>query len=512
MFSYEERKKAVELYIKYGKNASAVINELGYPNRHSLVQWYKVYLKTGQIPKSARKRHPRYTEEQKIQAVNFYLEHGKSIAYTKKILGYPSVHLLSDWISELRPEEKKIYTPRSNIAVEISSEEKMQAVIELSTRKNMPAEKIAEKYDVDRATLYFWKNKMNSGKELKLPEKCNTENFEKDNEQLKAENERLKKENFQLQLMNEILTEAAKVLKKDQGISLESLTNREKMLVIDTLRNRYQLKILLKILSMAKSSYCYQESIKGYDKYSNERKEITDIFNKNSSKYGSRRVYLEYCKKGKTLSERVIRRIMHEEKLHVINIKMRKYSSYKGEVTTAVPNLVKRNFHADKPNKLWLTDITEFHLPAGKVYLSPLIDCYDGWIVKWTIGLSPSSDLTNTMLKEAISTLKPDEKPIVHNDRGFHYRTPSWIKIMEDAKLTRSMSKKGCSPDNSACEAFFGRLKNEFFYGRDWKDVSLDDFMSRLDEYIQWYNNERIKLQFKESIREHRIREGLLAA
>jgi len=512
MFSYEERKKAVDLYIKYGKKAMPVIRELGYPNRHSLVQWYKDFVRNGKIVIPILAGRQKYTEAQKIEAVNFYLEHGKNIKYTRQVLGYPGTHLLSSWISELCPEEKRIYTPRSNKVIDISNEEKIKAVIELTTRENTSAGKISEKYNANRATLYSWKNKLSTGKELKLPDKCNTGNLEEDNAQLKAENERLKRENFQLQLMNDILTEAAKVLKKDQGISLETLTNREKVLVIDTLRTKYQLKVLLLAMNMAKSSYCYQESVKDYDKYSEERKKIVEIFKNNKSKYGSRRLHIEYCKNGDVLSERVIRRLMHEENLHVISVKMKKYNSYKGEISPAVPNLVKRNFHAEKPNKLWLTDITEFHIPAGKVYLSPIIDCYDGWIVKWKIGLSPNTKLTNSMLEEAIKCLCKGESPVCHSDRGFHYRTPSWIKIIKDAGLTRSMSKKGCSPDNSACEAFFGRLKNEFFYGRDWRNITCDDFMKQLDEYITWYNEERIKLQFKGSIKQHRIKMGIIAA
>ena len=89
--------------------------------------------------------------------------------------------------------------------------------------------------------------------------------------------------------------------------------------------------------------------------------------------------------------------------------------------------------------------------------------------VSWTIGTSPNAELTNTMLRKAIATLSPDEKPIIHSDRGCHYRWPEWIKIMDDAGLTRSMSKKGCSPDNAACEGVFGKLKNERFYNTDWQ-------------------------------------------
>ena len=98
------------------------------------------------------------------------------------------------------------------------------------------------------------------------------------------------------------------------------------------------------------------------------------------------------------------------------------------------------------------------------------------------------------MLDNAIGTLKESEHPIIHSDRGAHYRWPGWIERMENAGLTRSMSKKGCSPDNSACEGFFGRLKNEMFYGQSWKDVSIEEFITILDEYIHWYSEKRIKL------------------
>ena len=90
--------------------------------------------------------------------------------------------------------------------------------------------------------------------------------------------------------------------------------------------------------------------------------------------------------------------------------------------------------------------------------------------------------------------IDPSEHPRVHSDRGCHYRWPEWINLMDTAGLTRSMSKKGCSPDNSACEGFFGRLKNEMFYGRNWNHASIDSFIHKLDEYIHWYNETRIKI------------------
>ena len=157
-------------------------------------------------------------------------------------------------------------------------------------------------------------------------------------------------------------------------------------------------------------------------------------------------------------------------------------------------NIINRDFHANKPNEKWLTDITEFNIPAGKVYLSPIIDCFDGMPITWTIGTSPCADLVNTMLDDGIAQSKPGEYPIVHTDRGCHYRWPGWVQRMDKAGLTRSTSKKGCSPDNAACEGFFGRLKNEMFYGVSWIGVYIQEFVIQLDKYLHWYAEKRIKL------------------
>ena len=154
---------------------------------------------------------------------------------------------------------------------------------------------------------------------------------------------------------------------------------------------------------------------------------------------------------------------MQEENLISKTIKIRKYNSYHGEISPAVSNILERNFKADKPNEKWVTDITEFSIPAGKVYLTPMVDCFDGAVVSWTISISPNAELVNTMLDQALDILQKDERPIVHTDRDAHYRWQGWIERMNDHHLIHSMSKKGCSPDHAACEGFFGRLKNEFF-------------------------------------------------
>ncbi len=184
--------------------------------------------------------------------------------------------------------------------------------------------------------------------------------------------------------------------------------------------------------------------------------------------WGYRTVWARLRREGVRASEKRVARVMREEGREVVYNKRRArgYSSYAGEVSEAPENLVNRRFRADAPNRLWLTDITEFKLPGGeKAYLSPVVDCYDGLPVAWRIGSAPRhAALANWLPRGRAATLSAGERPVCHSDRGCHYRWPGWIGICEENGLVRSMSEKGCSPDNSACEGFFGRLKNEFFY------------------------------------------------
>ena len=225
-------------------------------------------------------------------------------------------------------------------------------------------------------------------------------------------------------------------------------------------------------------------------------------------------VHNELREEGAVVSEKVVRRLMAEEGCRVAYLKRRRrYSSYRGEISDAPPNLVERDFRAGGPNELWLTDITEFKLPSEeKAYLSPVIDCFDGLVVSWRIGRRPNAALANGSLEDACRTLAPGQRPVCHSDRGCHYRWPGWIGICEGNGLVRSMSRKGCSPDNSACEGFFGRLKNEFFYHRDWSGVAVESFMELLDEYIRFYNERRKKQSLGwMSPMQYRISKGLAA-
>ncbi len=280
------------------------------------------------------------------------------------------------------------------------------------------------------------------------------------------------------------------------GLDLQLLSNREKTLLVDALKDLYRLPELLAQLGLARSSYFYHRArVKMADKYLAIRHSINEIFELNHCCYGYPRLQASLARQCVTISEKVFQRLMKQEGLVVAQPKRRRYGSYLGEISPAPENLINRDFQAEAPNEKWLTDITEFQIPAGKVYLSPIIDCFDGLVISWSIGTHPDAELVNTMLDAAIDTVAGgDARPIVHSDRGAHYRWPGWLSRIGDAKLVRSMSRKGCSQDNAACEGFFGRLKTELFYPRDWKATTVEQFVIEVDSYIRWYNEKRIKI------------------
>ena len=318
----------------------------------------------------------------------------------------------------------------------------------------------------------------------------------------------------QLELENDILRGAIDLLKAG---SLDAMSNMEKAVLIDKLRLETDrpLKEPTGSLRISKSSYEYcRAKLRAKDRHARLRADIRRIFDGAGGRRGYRYVHNELREEGTVVSEKVVRRLMAEEGCRVVYLKRRRrYSSYRGEISDAPPNLVERNFRAGGPNELWLTDITEFKLPSGeKAYLSPVIDCFDGLVVSWRIGRRPDAALANGSLEDACGTLAPGQHPVCHSDRGCHYRWPGWIGICEGNGLVRSMSRKGCSPDNSACEGFFGRLKNEFFYHRDWRGVAMESFMEQLDGYIRFYNERRKKQSLGwMSPMQYRISKGLAA-
>ncbi|OXZ29741.1 IS3 family transposase, partial [Finegoldia magna] len=199
--------------------------------------------------------------------------------------------------------------------------------------------------------------------------------------------------------------------------------------------------------------------------------------------------------KGFNINHKKVLRIMREESLLCSKFKTRsrKYSSYKGQIGIVADNIVNRQFKASKPNELWLTDVTEFRIKGKeeKLYLSPILDLYNSEIISYTLSNHPTIELTNTMLEKALDQNKDIKDLTIHSDQGFHYQHSSWTKKLKKMNIRQSMSRKGNCLDNSPMENFFGILKQEMYYGVEFKNYN--ELISEIEKYIKWYNEDRIK-------------------
>ena len=255
MYSIEKRMKAIELYIKYDRCAADVIRKLGYPDRKTLRNWYKAYLEeqeTG-VTGNLGCRRKKYSQEQMVTAVEYYLEHGHNLSRTIRALGYPSSRgTLRSWCDELAPGSRKTYVG----GVKYDYEQKQEAVIALCTR-NSSADEVAEEYAVTRQALYSWKNiLLGKGDEISMSKEENVP-LPEEKEELLAEIERLKCEIRKLKLEKDVLIGTMEILKKDPGVDPKNLTNKEKTLLVDALRSEYRLKELLSCPGLARSTYFY---------------------------------------------------------------------------------------------------------------------------------------------------------------------------------------------------------------------------------------------------------------
>lgn len=175
-------------------------------------------------------------------------------------------------------------------------------------------------------------------------------------------------------------------------------------------------------------------------------------------------------------------------------VRSKKYRSYKGDVGRTAPNILQRQFNAQTANQKWATDVTEFNVAGEKLYLSPVMDLYNGEIIAFETARSPTK-LVNLMLKKALSKLGHNDRPVLHSDQGWQYRMPAYQSMLREKHVVQSMSRKGNCLDNAAMESFFGTLKSEFFYLNKFSNP--EDLQKGLNTYIRYYNHDRIKIKLK---------------
>lgn len=256
--------------------------------------------------------------------------------------------------------------------------------------------------------------------------------------------------------------------------------------------------MLISVAKIPRSTYNYQvKRLNKADKDKDLKEDILRIFrDENYCRYGYRRITNE-LQKTKTINHKKVQRLMREMGLFCM-VRAKRYSSFKGDFSKAAPNLLNRNFKAEKPNEKWVTDLTEFNLFGQKLYLSPIMDLYNSEIVSYAISSRPKLNMVLNMLDEAISKLPSNSSGLIlHSDQGWHYRMRNYQQKLKANGIKQSMSRKGNCLDNASMENFFGVLKTELLYISEFD--SMEHFISELHKYIHYYNNLRIKSKFKMS-------------
>ena len=266
-------------------------------------------------------------------------------------------------------------------------------------------------------------------------------------------------------------------------------------MVIQELRQEYPLVMLLKIAQLPRATFYYhlkQEKLP--DNYEVAKSEITAIYHENKGRYGYRRITMELRNRNIPLNHKTVQRLMKELGI-ICRVRMKKYRSYKGEVGKIAPNHLGRDFYAEKPNQKWVTDVTEFQLFGQKLYLSPILDLYSRNIVSYTISDRPVLPMVITMIEKAFATIPDNTDLLLHSDQGWQYQHKQYQRMLKDKGIRQSMSNKGNCLDNAVMENFFGLLKSELLYLHEFD--SIEHFKTELIEYLDYYNNRRIKAKLK---------------
>ena len=261
------------------------------------------------------------------------------------------------------------------------------------------------------------------------------------------------------------------------------------------LRPKFPLPALLRAAGLPKSTFYYQQAaLAAEDKYAATKDLIKSVFDQHKGRYGYRRVTAALRRLGTVINHKTVQRLMDELKLKSI-VRPKKYRSYRGQVGKTAPNLLERNFSASAPNQKWATDVTEFKVDGKKLYLSPVVDLFNGEIIAYATSRSPLFTMIGAMLNRAFAKLRPGDRPVLHSDQGWQYQMEQYRQRLSANAVTQSMSRKGNCLDNAVVESFFGTLKSEYFHVN--KFSSLDDLEAGLRAYIRYYNHDRIRCRLR---------------
>lgn len=262
------------------------------------------------------------------------------------------------------------------------------------------------------------------------------------------------------------------------------------------LRQRHKLPVLLKIAGLARSTFYYQaKMLEGQDQYALLKTHIRKIYDRHKGRYGYRRVTDALRQAGEMVNHKTVQRLMQALGLKSL-VRPKKYRSYRGPGHASVANVLQRQFQAEAFGEKWVTDVTEFNVGGEKLYLSPIMDLYNGEIVAYQMSRTAHFSLVDDMLKKAIGKLADGRRrPLLHSDQGWQYQMSAYRRTLAEHGITQSMSRRGNCLDNAAMESFFGTLKAECFYLNRF--TCIEQLQKELHGYIRYYNHYRIKSKLK---------------
>ena len=277
---------------------------------------------------------------------------------------------------------------------------------------------------------------------------------------------------------------------------MRSATQGEKAAIVQELHKEgHKLNDLLGVIGLSRSMYYYElgRTDKVKERNAELSSEISTIFSENRKRYGVRRVHHELLNRWFQVNHKRVQRIMNQLALFGKRPK-EKYHSYKDDVGKVADNIINRDFSTEKPLQKWTTDVSQFNLPWGKCYISPILDMNTNEIISYNLSTSPNMEQIRDMLNKAFERFPSVQGLVMHSDQGWQYQHAFYRGELQKHGIIQSMSRKGNCYDNCMMETFFGRLKNEMFYGEKWDKISVEEFISIINQYMQWYRDKRIKL------------------
>ncbi|WP_223580481.1 MULTISPECIES: IS3 family transposase [Enterobacter] len=427
-FSLEFKKEVSEKYLEDELSLKSVARMYDI-SPCTVRKWAYAYREHGIGVLTGKKG--RYSADFKLMVVKEVVDDGFSVRETAVKHGIPAFGTVCTWLEKYRKHGEDAFTRKN------------QKIIPVPDKSITPVPPQPALTDVEREEL----------------------------EQLRVENAYLKK---------------LKAL-----VQQKTLSAQEKVSIVSELRQEWPLSRLLIVAGLPRSTFYYHvKRLAAPDRYQSARALVLKIYHQHKGRYGYRRIRLACRNEGVLLNGKTVRKLMKELGISSL-IRVKKYRSYKGEQGRICDNLLKRQFDAERPNEKWVTDVTEFKVNGKKLYLSPIMDLYNGEIIAYNLANRPLPSMVQTMLADALKQLPKDEHPILHSDQGWQYQMSRWQRWLKDSGIAQSMSRRGNCLDNAVIESFFGTLKSECYYLNEYKNV--DDLKRDIIDYIDYYNQLRIK-------------------